>query len=118
MIKTKEELKKEIKKMVRLTNVKKDEMERLKTELGDLNHNINDNHKKLEHLKRYKEITVSDHAIIRWMERNHGTDFDKIRKEILTDKVLLNILAIKADGTYEKRVVRNGVVVTVLDFKN
>ena len=100
--------------MISLKNVKREEVERMKQEVINLNNVINENYKKLEHMKRYENIQVSDHAIVRWMERKHGINFDTIREEILTERILRNILEIKEDGTYERRVVKNGVIVTVL----
>ena len=111
---TKEDIKRDLDEMISLKNVKREEFERMKQEVINLNNVINENYKKLEHMKRYENIQVSDHAIVRWMERKHGINFDTIREEILTERILRNILEIKEDGTYERRVVKNGVIVTVL----
>ena len=113
-MKTKEDLKRDLDEMISLKKVKREEVERMKQEVINLNNVINENYKKLEHMKRYENIQVSDHAIVRWMERKHGINFDTIREEILTERILRNILEIKEDGTYERRVVKNGVIVTVL----
>lgn len=114
----KEELKDEIDNLVGLRNSKMGEIDQKKKDITKLNHLINETYKKLDHVKRYENIQISDHAIIRWMERKHGVNFDRIRDEILTERILKNILAIQSDGTYERRVVKNGVIVTVLDPKN
>jgi len=113
-MKTKEDLKRDLDEMISLKKVKREEVERMKQEVIDLNNKINENYKKLEHMKRYENIQVSDHAIVRWMERKHGINFDTIREEILTERILKNIIEIKEDGTYERRVVKNGVIVTFL----
>ncbi len=112
----KDDLQKEIDEMISLRNEKRDIIDRTKQEVAALSKMISDKYKKLEHKKRYETIQVSDHAIIRWMERSEGVNFDAIRKEILTDRILKNILEIRDDGIYERRVVKNGVIVTVLDL--
>ena len=42
----------------------------------------------LDKLENKVEIGVSDHALVRYMERVMGVDTDALRKEILTEKVV------------------------------
>jgi len=60
--------------------------------------------------------TVSDHALIRYLERFHGFDLDKFRKEMLTEERYNAILAgcdeIKLDKVTFK--VSGKVIVTVV----
>lgn len=63
---------------------------------------------------------VSDHALIRYLERVHGIDMDACRDAILTPDAVSAIKAgahtIKVNGI--KFAVRNGVVTTVLVTRN
>lgn len=65
------------------------------------------------------KIIVSDHAIIRYMERVMGLNFYDIKKEIVSDK-LSSILQDCGDGKYPiegtkcRTVILNGVAVTVI----
>ena len=59
---------------------------------------------------------VSDHALVRYLERHHGFDLDKFRAEILTEErkqaISQGATKIKANGLQFK--VENNVVVTVI----
>ena len=62
-------------------------------------------------------VTLSDHALIRYMERRYGIDFEPYRKEIMTS---FNISAIKQGaGTIKVNglslKVRDKCIVTVLN---
>lgn len=66
------------------------------------------------------EIYVTEHAVIRYMQRVLNIDFDKFRKEILSEKVQMQIIEI-GDGNFPiivndksfTLVVRNGHVITI-----
>jgi hypothetical protein len=51
---------------------------------------------------RRENITISDHAVIRYLERRHGFDFEAVRDEILTPAVRGAVNAgasgVKVDG--------------------
>lgn len=71
-------------------------------------------------LKR-KEITISDHAIVRYIERKYGLNLDAIRKEIIeTVEGAVNIGAAShsvGDVTYcfvKDRNASNGVLVSTV----
>ncbi len=64
--------------------------------------------------KAKKKVTVADHAVIRYLERRYGFDFEDIRGEILTDAVIqaakMGAEGIKMHhGTFK---IRDNVVVT------
>lgn len=64
---------------------------------------------------------VSDHAVVRYLERVKGMDIAAIRKEILPDK-LNKMTKVMGSGYYPvsdafKIRVKNGVVITVLKPK-
>ncbi|MCH8506466.1 MAG: hypothetical protein LAT50_19440 [Ectothiorhodospiraceae bacterium] len=69
------------------------------------------------------EYLVSDHAVVRWLERVKGIDVAALREEILTHEAMAAIAVqdrstvqeeIVQHGSQVKLVVRNARVVTVL----
>jgi len=66
------------------------------------------------------EIGVSDHCIIRYLERHYKTDIDKLRSEILPDHIKKNI--IKGAGEYivkdMKFYISGATVTTCVPIKN
>ncbi len=76
----------------------------------------------LNEIKRLKgldrKLIVSEHAMLRYIERVMGVNLEEIKQEILNDEVSNNIKKL-GNGTYPveeyKIVVKDGVVVTVLD---
>ena len=65
------------------------------------------------------KITVSDHAIVRYLERAHGLDMDNVRTEMLDPKTTMSMAflngakgKINANGLVY--VVENNAVITVL----
>ena len=66
-----------------------------------------------------KEIHVSDHALVRYLERVCGLDTDKLRNEIISDNVVMGVRLAKS-GRFSIRkglmaVVSNNVVVTTYE---
>ncbi len=47
-----------------------------------------------------KPIKISDHALVRYLERVKGENFDEIRKEIVPEKVLDAIRTLGGKGEY------------------
>lgn len=70
----------------------------------------------IESLKE-KELIVSEHAMLKYIERLYGVDLDELKGLILTDS--LKQMAKMGDGRYPldgcKAVVKGGVVVTILE---
>ena len=72
-----------------------------------------------ETFKRLEEpIIVTDHALVRYMERVKGVDTDAIRKEMLPAKTeelirLLGNATYPIDGTNAKAVVKNNAIITI-----
>ena len=54
----------------------------------------------IDSLNRNSNVKVSEHAIIRYMERVKGVDISEIEKEILTDDVLLWVEKLGGSGKY------------------
>lgn len=63
-------------------------------------------------------VHITDHAILRYLERSNGIDIEDIRKEMLSKKMLRKILKEKGDGDFVfknlRYVVKNYKVVTVV----
>jgi chromosome segregation ATPase len=77
----------------------------------NINHKINN--------MTSKEIVISEHAILRYLERIKGINMDAIKQEILPDKVRLQVEEL-GNGKYPlspecKLLVRDRTVVTILD---
>lgn len=67
-------------------------------------------------------LAVSDHAVLRWIERVHGIDIELIRQRIRSDLAKATVVSGKIGAPkYVVRlgpnrfVVKDGTVVTVLD---
>lgn len=98
-----EVLKIEIANKQRECNQKTQAILKLKETINSLNNNSN--------------IKVSEHAIIRYMERVKGLNISEIEKEILTDDVLLLIEKLGGTGKYpikEFQVVMKDYTVTTI----
>jgi hypothetical protein len=68
--------------------------------------------------RKYTGIKVSDHALVRYIERILGENLDPIRQLILTDELLCQVKALKGNGTFifhdHTAIVRQGTVTTIL----
>jgi chromosome segregation ATPase len=75
--------------------------------------------KTIESLKHNGEIKVSEHAILRYLERVKGLDVSEIEKEILTQDVLGLIEKLGGSGKYpvnEFQIVMKDYTVTTVIF--
>lgn len=61
---------------------------------------VQDLQKKINRLEHSTEITVSEHAILRYFERIDNADIEKIKTYILTDKVRKLAEELGPNGTY------------------
>jgi hypothetical protein len=68
--------------------------------------------------RKLTEIKVSDHALIRYIERILGENLDPIRQLILTDELTFKVKSLKGTGTFvfhdHTAIVRQGTVTTIL----
>ncbi len=59
---------------------------------------------------------VSDHALLRFIERVHGVDIEAIRSSIMSSRIVeaikLGATSVTVDGV--KMIVRDGVIITVV----
>ena len=90
----------------------------MQKELSTAQHDLQEANLVLQKIEKLESLNprVSDHAVIRYMERKLGQDFDDIRKIILTDEVKDAINAgaksIKFDGM--KLRVKDKCITTVI----
>lgn len=96
----------------------------LRTRLGELHQQVANITEKLEKLSaqialRKKSVAVTDHAIVRYMERVHQHDIAALRVAILPPHVEEQVKLLGGTGTFpvgdsHRVAVRNFAVVTVL----
>lgn len=116
----------EIKKLQSMKASIEAELESLNVQENDLRRNINSKkitlkaiNQRIDMLTKDSEVlTVSEHAIIRYIERVLGINIDEVVEKILPSKEV-ELIKELGNGRYPiqngefKVVVRNGVVVTV-----
>lgn len=63
---------------------------------------------------------VSDHAVVRYLERKHGFDFETVRKDMLTDTVRTAMISGCDGATYDGGVVKikDKTIVTFVSNKS
>lgn len=81
---------------------------------------LNDVKNKIKKVEDNSNIMISDHAILRYLERIMGIDIEMIKKEILPEKAKQTIQAL-GNGTYPinnkyKIVVKNNTIVTITEL--
>ena len=70
-------------------------------------------------LKKVHGITVTDHAILRYLERVHNVDVEGIRTNLITRTMANKIHKLKGDGEWSLRngyrlVFKNYALVTII----
>lgn len=73
---------------------------------------------KIAAFDRPDKLVISEHAILRFLERVYKMDIEAWKKEIVPQSTLETVLAFKGNGLFtvgdtHKIVVRNGIVLTV-----
>lgn len=81
---------------------------------------LNDIKNKIKKVEDNSNIMISDHAILRYLERVMGIDIEMIKKEILPEKSKQTIQTL-GNGTYPinnkyKIVVKNNTIVTITEL--
>lgn len=82
--------------------------------LVELKDRLNRYKQRLEMVRR--KPTITDHALVRYLERKHGIDMEALRKAILSDigaTLELGVSSVTIEGI--RYVVKNKAVVTVLE---
>ena len=85
-------------------NAKLQAIERVKEQIKDIENN--------------NDVRVSEHAIVRYLERVKGLDVEEVKKEILTCEVLELIAHLGGSGSYPNKdfnvVMKNYTVTTII----
>ncbi|MFA9468690.1 MULTISPECIES: hypothetical protein [unclassified Streptococcus] len=91
-----------------------------KKELSTLKQELNSVNQKIRALKHQSELIMSEHAILRYVERVLKIDLDSLVTSIVEDSDLLRQIETLGNGTYPmkngdyKVVVKNNVIITVV----
>lgn len=101
-----ESLKKKVSSMQRELDIKRKQIEDCQTEISKLENSV--------------RVVVSDHAVVRYLERNKGIDIEELKKEILTEKVVNFIHYFKGTGTFPggnnmSYIVKDYVITTIVN---
>lgn len=118
--------KEELKKLQSLLTKQKSEVEMIEREkelveerLDIATKRLNEMKKEFNELKKNKKMIVSEHAILRYLERTLGLDLKMIENEILTDDVVKQYKVL-GNGKYPmgngyKAVIKDNVVLTIVE---
>lgn len=105
--------------------IMKGDLDTLKFDLGTKQreytaklHSLKDLNAKIESFEKKQEPSVSEHAIVRYLERIKGYDIAEIEKEILSEEVLELVEKLGGTGGYPngefKVLMKNYTVTTVI----
>lgn len=97
---------------------KKSEIANHQKELDLLFKQQTDIKKKIESLSNVKKPVVSEHAILRYLERVENLDVERVRAEILNESVMKFVNQFGGNGTFPHEkgfqiVMKNNMVVTI-----
>lgn len=72
---------------------------------------------KIENINKTNSLKVSEHAVLRYLERVKGIDISQVEKDILSDKVITLVEQLGGTGKYPNDgfhvVLKNNTVVTI-----
>lgn len=109
------EIRKQLEKRIETLNIeydaKREEVSRIEKGLDHLAGEINRLKRNLEELKP-KAVRVSDHAVLRYLERKAGIDVEAIRKSILESDLPAMVGALGGSGKFPI----NGYQVVLKDY--
>jgi len=75
--------------------------------------------KKVDNLRKANKLPITDHAIVRYLERVKSVDINQVYSEILTPGLIQYYHAL-GDGTFPigikniRAVIKDGVIITIL----
>jgi predicted nucleic acid-binding Zn-ribbon protein len=100
----------------RETNELQEKLNGLKTKRGASSNLIHQLKQQVEALAK-KDIVVSEHAMLRYLERAHGIDPDELKQHILTSQVRTMINGMASGkfplGNGMRAVVKDRVIITI-----
>lgn len=75
--------------------------------------------RKIENIVKNSDVTVSEHAILRYLERIEGINIEEIKEKILTEQIKDLVKQLGGSGKYPNSnfqvVMKNFTVTTVID---
>lgn len=97
--------------------VKRQEFENAKEIISKLQSQRDKVRNEIMNIENSDEIVISEHAIIRYLERVKQFDISAIKKDILSDEVVSMVKTLGRTGKYPngnfRLVIKNGIVTTV-----
>lgn len=112
------QLQSQLNKMIEDTEISKIEIANKQREYNQKLQNIAKLKETINSFDNNNKIKISEHAIIRYLERIKGLDIIEIEKEILTDEVLLLIEKLGGNGKYPVKdfqiVMKNYTITTII----
>jgi chromosome segregation ATPase len=120
-----EDIVKEIKQVKKNIDSIQLELSALESRKQTLSKDLNQAKQEFENLKKKQEKVarlsklphVTDHAIVRYLERRFNIDIDDIKKEILSEELVTKVRALGGNCNYQGIVVKDNTVITVRDIK-
>jgi predicted nucleic acid-binding Zn-ribbon protein len=97
---TLKQLKTQQSKLIGVVDALKIEISTLQKEFSAKTKAVDELQKKIDRLEHPVEVTISEHAILRYFERIESVEMDKIKENILTEKVKKLIDELGPNGTY------------------
>lgn len=99
-------------------NVLKIDSDNIKNEIKQKKKYLAEINKQIKEINSKSDLIISEHAIIRYLERVLNIDINKLESELIPDKVKKQI-AILGNGTYpigdsHKIVVKDNTIITVI----
>jgi DNA-binding Lrp family transcriptional regulator len=117
---SKKELQQKIKNLQAGAIILKFSVAQNQRELQTKNQQIAELQAQLAALENPAEIVVSDHAIVRYLERIKGVDMNEVRQAILNPKIMKCISVVGANGTFPhedgfKIIFKKNIAVTIIE---
>lgn len=110
-------LESQLKVLIGKREAKKTEVARIQREYQEIIKSEKNLAEKISTIKENKGITVTEHAILRYLERVKGVDLKEVEDEILTESLRTNVSVLGGNGKYPlvgcRAVLKNGTVVTI-----
>ena len=110
-------LESQLKIIIGKKEAKKVEVSQTQKALSDLLKSEKQIQDRISQIKEDKGITVSEHAILRYLERVKGFNLKEIEEEIITEELKSNVAILGGNGKYPlnncKAVMKNFTIVTI-----